>query len=34
MDQMEDLMLKTKTSYIRIDGSIDFTKRHEAVAKF
>lgn len=34
LDQLEDLMLKTRTSYIRIDGQIDVVKRHEAVNKF
>lgn len=27
-------MLRTKTSYIRIDGQIALEKRHEAVSKF
>ena len=34
LDQLEDLMLRTKTSYIRIDGQIALEKRHEAVSKF
>ncbi len=34
LDQIEDLMLKSLTSYIRIDGQICMDKRYEAVLKF
>lgn len=34
LDQLEDLMLKSLTSYIRIDGQIGMERRHEAVVKF
>ena len=34
LDQLEDQMLKSKISYIRIDGRIDVKKRYEAVKKF
>ena len=31
---LEDAIIRRKMNYIRIDGSIEITKRHEAVHKF
>ncbi len=34
MDAIEDFVVKKKIGYIRIDGTVEATKRYEAVRKF